>query len=96
MTAAPQAYVCVAWVAQENAGQRVHWSLAQRRRRDWAALWRLLTDLLPAPVVRDLRAAAGKAGGGGGGGRRRAAAVLFADLVGAAPAPPLGSRGQAA
>jgi class 3 adenylate cyclase len=72
-----QAYICFAWVVQENTGQRVHWSLAQRRRRDWTALWRLLTDLLPVPVVRDLRA-----GGGKGGGRRRVAAVVFADLVG--------------
>jgi hypothetical protein len=73
------AYLHTRWVAAEAAERRVLWRLGERRRREWAALWRALTNLLPEDVLRD-RYRAGPAAGACG--RRRPALALFADLVG--------------
>jgi class 3 adenylate cyclase len=66
------------WLAAEGAARRVHWRLVERRKREWAALWRALTDLLPEDVVRARYSGVPAAGAS----RRRPALALFADLVG--------------
>ena len=63
---------------QERTGRRVYWWLMEARRREWVALWRVLTDLLPEYILRDLHSGATARLGG----HYRRATVLFADLVG--------------
>ena len=74
--------VCDGWMLpggyQERRGRRVYWWLMEAQKHDRAALWRVLTDLLPEYILRDLHSGAVARLGG----HRRRAAFLFADLVG--------------
>jgi hypothetical protein len=52
------AHALACWVLSGNLGRRVHWRLMERRKEEWAAVWRALTDLLPEEAVRGLCRAA--------------------------------------
>ncbi len=71
------AFLYTCWLRSEGLARRAYWWLDRARRREWAAVWAALADLLPDSVARDLCAAPAAPAPA----RRRPALVLFADLV---------------